>query len=324
MTLRLISGLMGVALLIAIPLFDSSALLIGIWLLDVVYFSYLVLAHRNIKRFLRRLQLLQEFFKRQELRALGLYVNKNPWTPKLEGELQILSQDLHLFGEKSIFEFMDETFTPYGKDTLLQWFQEIVHPQLTTLETIEKRQKTWKSWSPFVWPFIRLRIIGEENRSSLSSTLLDFDRPLTSPEFFKYFAVQTFLLIVMWVCVGLSLNDLLPLSPALPIVFYLFFIITFRSQAHDSFKRAQDLAQSITALKPLLTHIQFKFKDEPFCHHFKNFQAFDFYNRYKKLQFLISLLSVQAHPIAHIAVNLFIPWEHPHHHLCGKMACQGL
>ena len=115
MSLRLGVGLLGMGLLIVIALLKAPIWLILVWCLDIIYFCYLVLVHRNLKKFIQKLALLEDFFHRQELRANGLFSNPKAFAPPLKEELDILSQDFHLFGEKSIFEFIDESVTPYGE-----------------------------------------------------------------------------------------------------------------------------------------------------------------------------------------------------------------
>ena len=303
MSLRLATGLIGLGLILPIALV-SSPLLIALWTIDVIYFIYLVCAYKNLKRFIRRLQFLQGFFSRQKLRAQGLFSNPKPFSPSLEGELGILSQDFHLFGEKSLFEFINESFTPYGKKIFLQWFKQLEQPHLPS---IKDRQNKWAQWRPFLWRFISLKVMGGEHR--LSSHPLDLDRSLVSSQFFRHFKIQLLAWITMWTLVTFSFSHLLPFSPAWPIICYLFFILTFRSETQASFSRTQDLAQQIQSLVPLLKHIETHFKDTTFTSHFKNLHRFQFSRKSKNLQFLISLLSVQAHPMAHIAVNLLIPWE---------------
>ena len=307
MSLRLGFGLLGLGLLVVMALLKAPLWLIVLWFLDLGYFIYLVLVYRNLNRFIHKLSIVEEFFQRQEMRVEGLFSQAKAFSPTIEGELDILSQDFHLFGEKSIFEFIDESFTPYGKNTLFEWFKGLDNPNL---ESIHRRQKMWQQWRPFLWRFLSLKVMGERNRESFSSSIIDLDRSLVNPKFFRYFKVQSVLLITMWTLVILGGLGISPLSPVLPVVAYLLFILTTRSEAHSSFFRAQDLSQQIQALVPLLRHIEMKFKDSPFTSHFEHLHRSQFSQKSKKLQFLISLLSVQAHGMAHIAVNLFLPWEH--------------
>ena len=194
-----------------------------------------------------------------------------------------------------------------GRKTLFQWFESLEQPQC---HQIQERQEKWLQWQPFLWRLISFRVIGERNRESFTSTSIDFDRSLVSERFFKYFKIQSALLITMWVLVLLGGFGYLSISPAVPIIIYLFFILTTRSEAQNSFHRSNDLAQQIQALVPLLRHIELRFKDAAFSDHFKSLHRSQFSQKSKKLQFLISLLSVQAHGMAHIAVNLIIPWEY--------------
>ena len=89
------------------------------------------------------------------------------------------SLDLDIFGERSLFQFLNRTCTPFGKDILSRWLQ---HP-LDKKEDIDTRQQAIKELSKY--PDFRetFRITGCLNKND-ETTMNDLKKWIASPSIF--------------------------------------------------------------------------------------------------------------------------------------------
>ena len=89
------------------------------------------------------------------------------------------SLDLDVFGEHSLFQFLNRTCTPFGKETLSRWLRQ----PLDKKETIETRQQAIKELSKY--PDFRetFRITGCLNKND-ETTMNDLKKWIASPSIF--------------------------------------------------------------------------------------------------------------------------------------------
>ena len=89
------------------------------------------------------------------------------------------SLDLDIFGERSLFQFLNRTCTPFGKDILSRWLQ---HP-LDKKEDIETRQQAIKELSNYNDFRETFRITGCLNKNG-ETTMNDLRKWIASPSIF--------------------------------------------------------------------------------------------------------------------------------------------
>lgn len=89
------------------------------------------------------------------------------------------SLDLDIFGERSLFQFLNRTCTPFGKETLSRWLRQ----PLDKKEAIETRQQAIKELSKY--PDFRetFRITGCLNKND-ETTMNDLRKWIASPSIF--------------------------------------------------------------------------------------------------------------------------------------------
>ena len=89
------------------------------------------------------------------------------------------SLDLDIFGEKSLFQFLNRTCTPFGKETLSHWLRQ----PLDKKEDIETRQQAIKELSNYNDFRETFRITGCLNRND-ETTMNDLKKWIASPSVF--------------------------------------------------------------------------------------------------------------------------------------------
>ena len=89
------------------------------------------------------------------------------------------SLDLDVFGEKSLFQFLNRTCTPFGKETLSQWLRQ----PLDKKENIEKCQQAIKELSRYNDFRETFRITGCLNKND-ETTMNDLKEWIASPSVF--------------------------------------------------------------------------------------------------------------------------------------------
>ena len=89
------------------------------------------------------------------------------------------SLDLDIFGERSLFQFLNRTCTPFGKDILSRWLQHLLDKK----EVIEKRQQAIQELT--IYPDFRetFRITGCLNKND-ETTMNDLRKWIASPSIF--------------------------------------------------------------------------------------------------------------------------------------------
>ena len=91
------------------------------------------------------------------------------------------SLDLDVFGEKSLFQFLNRTCTPFGKETLSQWLRQ----PLDKKEDIEERQQAIKELSNYNDFREIFRITGCLNKND-ETTMSDLKKWIESPLVFLH------------------------------------------------------------------------------------------------------------------------------------------
>ena len=89
------------------------------------------------------------------------------------------SLDLDIFGEKSLFQFLNRTCTPFGKETLSRWLRQ----PLDKKEAIETRQQAIKELSRYNDFRETFRITGCLNKND-ETTMNDLRKWIASPSIF--------------------------------------------------------------------------------------------------------------------------------------------
>lgn len=146
-----IAGIAGV-----IYFFSSGWLLIvGVILITFVPFLFLVKYHNKLFNQRDYIEKKREI-NQQELNALNYDISSFDGGNEYIDSTHLYTYDLDVFGNKSLFQYINRTSTSFGKKTLANWF--INH--LGDKEKIEERQSVVTELAPQLKLRQRFRILG--------------------------------------------------------------------------------------------------------------------------------------------------------------------
>lgn len=279
------------------------------FLLGLVVFAFLVAKTRKIRLSQRRMQTWKTHLLRQMTRLSGkvnhLQAAKNP-LPPLTPEEEILARDLHLLGQNSLLTLVDETFTTGGFQRLVRL---LVTP-LTTEAQIRERQQLLKRLSANHWPVTRFLLLGQSGETQPNTRLLitELERPLTAPGFATLAVLHLIVypLLVATIVAWLSGHPWLP--PQLALGIYFLFSLASLGKAAKGFSQGEALSHYLEALLPVYEwferHPQLTQELAPVTGRLKPLKQL------RWLNFLLSCLSVQAHPLVFLVINTVFPWTY--------------
>jgi len=153
-TVRLILFIAGIA---GVIYFFSSGwlLIVGVILITFVPFLFLVKYHNKLFNQRDYIEKKREI-NQQELNALNYDISSFDGGIEYIDSSHLYTYDLDVFGNKSLFQYINRTSTSFGKKTLANWF--INH--LGDKEKIEERQSVVTELAPQLKLRQRFRILG--------------------------------------------------------------------------------------------------------------------------------------------------------------------
>jgi len=145
------------------------------------------------KRFLLRLKCYFSFLERQKLRATGTPQSTEAPYKKAQEDHYTYPSDLGLFGDHSMSDLLNETWSSAGYQNLISHFAS----KDVSNEIILFRQHVIKSLKQITWPLIRLRL--EMQLESKHSSNADLFYYLTLPVLKKSPALIVSFIFLFWI-----------------------------------------------------------------------------------------------------------------------------
>lgn len=303
---RLLFGLIFLASLIAAAFYPKLVLLrLAAFLISPAAFFFYARRSGRLKRHMRDLESLKDFYRRQLDRQNGAAPVISP--KPLATPPSPLINDLDLFAPHSLFHQIDETFTSRGQSRLVEWMLA----QQTDAGEIRRRQKRVGALAAHHWPLTRLVLLGRGMSDLLSSQshLEDFvQRPFLEDSFARDYKILMglFALSVAGIVQYVFLEFW---SPAIFISLHFFYFLYASAQLKLSLTRANDLSIHLGQLIPIFRKLETaafaKLEDDILS----NTRKLAPTARLKSINFIASALSIQAHPVVYLAINAFLPWS---------------
>lgn len=191
----------------------------------VTFLPFLVLIRQHNRLFYRKEYLEKKIeINQQELQAINYDTSTFDGGEEYIDPAHLYSYDLDLFGERSLFQYINRTSTELGKKQLASW----LNTHLKEKEKIEQRQEAIKELAPELAMRQEFRILGllykgksadeEEIRTWANSPAYYRRRP-----FFR--ALPVIVPAINAACIGLAVAGILPAS-IVGIVFVSFLLLS--------------------------------------------------------------------------------------------------
>lgn len=296
-TLRLWTGAVTIIGFVFSAIWPQLHLSIPTLVFFLLVFPWLVRISRQWNKYHRCLKTWRDFEARQESRRNGTYKANAPDLSSLD--IHGSAADLDLFGSKSLFTQIDETFSAGGAIRLAK--QMLEDP---SAERIRERQTLLKDLSASRWFFLRFRLSNpslEDARFS-SNELLNSIGSFPAPS--SKLTLMLVGLIVAWL-VSVGLVILYPAIWAVFVVANMVFLLnlgTLMSKGEGVLHYFSDLAPTFEVLESKRTpqaiiQVCAKIREDRPARRIKNFD------------WPLAALTVESHPLVYLIVNFFLPWS---------------
>jgi hypothetical protein len=254
---------------------------------------------RRLAYFLDLLKIRQLYLRRTEAKIRGefssnltLEIKDDPYA------------DLHLFGEKSIFALIDETFSLEAKSQL----RDQLIFGLGDGTAIARFQKQTEDLSCSLFSCERFLHLGHrESDEPISSQELEktMQQPLIksgyAPAVIAHLVLfPTYLTVFFMIGYG---QIKAPLS--LPVVFYALFSLLTLKTISGSFRQSEIMERYLNRFKPTLAYLE---RRKGFFGGLYTSHGESFSKSIGRLKLCVSFLSIQSHGLAYIIVNGLMPW----------------
>lgn len=300
---RIYAGILfGIALVIAAMKRDLP---IGLpaFVIFMPIFSVFVMQSRAWKGYLTKLERLNDFWLRQELRVRG---KQPPMTGSAIHDDESFGSDLGFFGTYSLWTLLDETFTDEGSQELKAW---LVAPPLPADE-IKTRQKDVQSLRKEAWFYTRLTLVAERSELRLStSQILEFISKEVVPSWYRWAYLGV---LVLWAALITSIFVEFESSQQVRTLLFTGFAIAHLGllfRAGPVFKKGAGVAHHLGSLAPIFSAIEKRTEQSetlrvlcPTIHD----QGPSKHAR--RINRVVNMLGTEANPIIHILFNSFVPW----------------
>ncbi len=296
--IRLMITLTFIFLVFMCALYPQWRVELYLFLVYTFVFIYLFVKTQRLSVFLKRSAHLEEFYKRQWQRSQGSPVASYV---KNERGFSVEKDDLNIFGEFSVFNLLDETFSNEGRDVLTRLLRE----PGSFFDTIEERQKKIKSMGENRWAWYRFLQEGGLSKERMCfQESLDFMKMEKDSSYKKNIIWQS-LLWGSWV----SSVVLFPQVSGWLWGIYFVFIFTKSHLAMSSFSRGESLIAQLRAVRPVFKWLE-NDKNRGVIEKIEtSLIGLKVHGQIKKLERSLSFLSIQANPLVFILVNSLFPWS---------------
>jgi ABC-type multidrug transport system fused ATPase/permease subunit len=272
-------------------------------------FVFFVFRSNRLRRHQEQLKSLNDFYMRQFFRNKGTYRDPNAQTAPEALEFdRHLANDLDLFGSYSLESQISEAFTDGGRLKLLQ---EILSAE-PSIERIEKKQAETRLASQYIGFFRRLVVIGKCSKglAVAKSTLLDSIKRSSLPSHFKtkYYLIFSIYLLAV---IEIVLRNLITTPPSIVVFPLLFVILSLVSLGWTGriLDEAQTLSRFLEDLAGVFTHLEKGTKNKELCPLFPAICKNPPSGHLKRINKLISYLSIRNNPLVFFIANVVFPWN---------------
>ena len=222
-TLRLVLIVAGIAGVI--HFWSAGSLVIaGIAAVTFLPFLFLVKLHDRLFRQKEYLEKKIEI-NAHELQAIDYDTSALDGGSEFINPAHLYSYDLDVFGDRSLFQYINRTSTELGKKRLAAWF----NAHLESKEAIEKRQEAVRELSPELGLRQRFRILGLLYKGK-SADEAEINTWASSPSYYKnrplLRVLPLIVLLINITLIGLAIAGLLP-SGIPGVVFIGFSLFSF-------------------------------------------------------------------------------------------------
>lgn len=197
----------------AIVFWSDGGLYISVFaILPFILFIWLVKRHNfwfHQKDFLKKKIVINE----QELRAIQYDFSDFENGEEYIDPGHLYTFDLDIFGEHSLFQYINRTSTPVGKQHLADWF----NTHLKKKEAIEQRQEAIRELSTELEYRQQIRLLGLLYKGKPADTA-EIKKWADNPSYYRKHAllriVPTMVSIINLACISLAFLGILPASAA--------------------------------------------------------------------------------------------------------------
>lgn len=222
-TLRLVLFVAGIAGVIH---FWSAGALTLAGIAAVTFLPFLMLVKFHNRLFHRKEYLEKKIeINKQELQAMDYDTAAFDGGSEFINPAHLYSYDLDLFGDRSLFQYINRTSTDLGKKRLAAWF----NTHLESKEAIEKRQEAVRELSPELKIRQRFRTLGLLYKGK-SADEAEINAWAASPSYYRsrafLRALPLLVTTVNVVLIGLAVGGVLPSSIA-GVAFVGFWLFSF-------------------------------------------------------------------------------------------------
>lgn len=221
----------------------------------------------------------------------------------------ITATDLHLIGEHSALHLMDNCITDFGQKILVRSLLSEESPGFNQI-----RQNKVKELLPLRIFRMKFKLLGKiHSQELLNKDLLlsTFRGELFEKKFFLIFTVLvTVQLINMALIIGSSLGAIKPyFLLTIPVIYLLYQLL--KMQSDNAFEVGLKLQTSLERLLPLFKLVEELpvSKKDALYTEFSIFQESPPSELLKKINRVVSLLSVRANPLLGMLLNFLFPWD---------------
>lgn len=270
------------------------------FLLLCLPFFYLVAKTQNIFRFVNNLKLYKSFYEQQIQKLIGLPNEANTKSPPKE-----FHDDLNIFGSRSLFSLINETFSTEASELLKQRLafglndkKEILFSQKSILDLAKSPESCQ-----------RLLILGKGDNNEISLKQLSeiFETPLIDNNFKRMAFLHLILFpgyLIAFFMIGLGKLEA-PLG--LPIFVYALFSLISLKSVLASFRQGEILERTLGQLVPVFSFTERR--PYIFSKELPTLENSKFSTSLNEIKFYVSFLSLQSHALAYLIVNSLVPWS---------------
>lgn len=288
---RLSLGLTIFVLLISSQIFIGYALEWLALLILLPFFTYYLTRTRRYKKFILSLEGLLEFYRRQ-LRFKTGQIEES--TPPEKMDRPDLARDLDL---GILFSQFNYCFSVQGENSLNQWLSQSFQTKMSATEV----QKKLKEMIPYSGLLRRIQCPVTSIKTDLNAIQQEMDR-----SFLPTSLHWKWLVPIAWLSIIFSALLTTLFFVKLFILIYIASMLAYISQTKFVFSRLQDIAQDLQLLTDKILLLERLGQNLSFTPTINN-QSIT--QDIRRLNRLISLMSIKTNPILFYVLNMLLPWD---------------
>jgi hypothetical protein len=291
----------------------------------LVFLIILIIIHNKLKIKILRLD-HWIMIKKSNLARISLDWEKIPENAQPILQNHPFAHDLDIIGKYSLYRLLDTTFSVHGAEYLKKWLLN----QNNDLAELGKRQNLVQELTPL--SLFRDKLILES--SLMSQSTINGERliaQLKIPAFYslpKVLRIETFLILLTYILfLGRLFFQIQPFW-IISWLIYIFIFFYFSLFLAPLFNRAQSIQIELKRLKAIF----FQIEKRSYCNRKylsalcdvfldKNIRPSSYL---KKMTLICDTLSIRAHFLVHLGVNMLCPWDLLFSHVLEKTRKQML